>query len=833
MRESELPKSEKELLEGGGLSQVFVIKRQEDEGLNVLPSMKPKKLYFIVYGVVKEPMVYLLIACSLAYFFIGDSNEAIMLLTFLILIVVITISQEAKAERALEALKNLSSPRVMVLRNGNKQKISSKELVREDIIFINEGDRVAADAKLLSSAFIASDESLLSGESVPVEKVINDKIFAGTAIVRGQGVALVTEIGINSEIAKIGISIEKSVDLPTRLELQTRDLVKRVAWIAAILCVLVAIIYATINHNWPAGSLVGLSLAMAILPNELPAVLTIFMALGAWRLSHRRVLTRKLSALENLGSATVLCVDKTGTLTLNQMSIQQIYSEGKLIDVSEPNQKFLPEEFHEVLEYGILASCKNAYDPMDIAFISAGDNFLKDTEHLHSNWKLEKEYPMSSELLSITHAWKPVSSGGFVVGAKGSPEAIIDLCHMTNVEAQEANKIVDQMAKSGFRVLGIAKSFSLSSPLPNKQHDFNFTFVGLVGIADPVRSDVSSSLAECYRAGIRVVIITGDHPVTARSIAQKIGLKKPENIITGETLDKMSEIELTRQIKEINIFSRVSPFQKLRIVDCLKAAGEIVAMTGDGVNDAPALKSSHIAIAMGKRGTDVAREASDIVLLEDDFASIVEAIRLGRRVYINLKSALVYLFAVHIPIVGMSVIPVFFNLPLVLLPAHIAFLHLIIEPASSIAFEVEPASKSIMDDPPRDPKEPLFDKQLWLPSFLKGISVFMALLGVFMIALKRAQGEQDARALVFTTLIISNITLIFLRRNRQKNVPNNVVKWLTFATIILLALVLYEPSLRKLFHFSFLHPLDIFICLVIGILSVAWTELPFVSNLKN
>lgn len=825
--------SVQELLMNGGLSTVFALERQKSEEINQLPSMKPKKLSSITYGVIKEPMVYLLIGCSVAYFLIGDFQEAIMLLTFLILIVSITISQEAKAEHALEALRNLSSPRAFVLRDGLKKRVSASELVRDDIIFINEGDRVAADAQVISSSHISADESLLSGESMPIDKFIGDKLFSATTIVRGQGMAIVTAIGSNSEIAKIGKSIGTSVALPTRLEVQTRELVKRIAWGAAGICIIVTIVYARLNHSWPEGALVGLSLAMAILPNELPAVLTIFMALGAWRLSRRKVLIRKLSALENLGSATVLCVDKTGTLTKNQMSIQQIYSAGKFFEMTDLNSEALPEEFHEILEYGILACQKNPFDPMDVAFITAGDQFLKGTEHLHTSWELEKEYPLSSELLSITHAWKASDKGGFVIGAKGAPEAIIDLCHMSSEDSKATKNIIENMAASGLRVLGVAKSHSNTSPLPEIQHDFNFTFVGLIGIADPVRSDVPSAIAECYKAGIRVIMITGDHPATAASIAKKIGLNNIETVVTGDELETKTDLELNAQIRNINIFSRVSPIQKLRIVECLKSSGEIVAMTGDGVNDAPALKSAHIGIAMGKRGTDVARESSDIVLLEDDFASIVEAIRLGRRLYLNLKSAMVYLFAIHIPIVGMSVLPVFFNLPLVLLPAHIAFLHLIIEPASSVAFEGEVESKTIMNRPPRDPHEPLFNKDLWLPSVLKGASILIALLGIFIISLGSGKGEQNARAMVFTTLIISNLLLIFLRENRQSGKANNLVKWIAILSIIMMILVLYVPSLRILFHFSYLCPTDIAICLAIALFGLAWMQLPFLSNLQN
>jgi Ca2+-transporting ATPase len=749
-----------------GLSQSQVLRRQEEEGHNELPSSKPKRFYHIAFEVLREPMVYLLLGCGLVYLFIGDKQESFMLLGFLFLIVGITIFQEQKAERALEALRDLSSPRALALRDGQKQRIAGRDLVREDFIFLNEGDRVPADAILISGNHVSTDESLLTGESVPVNKEASSLLFAGTTLVSGQGTAVVTAIGVNTEIGKIGKSIQNAAPEKTRLETQTNQLVRRVAWVAGAICVFVFLVYSLTRGDWLGGSLVGLTLAMAILPNELPAVLTIFLALGAWRISKRRVLTRKLPAIENLGSTSVLCVDKTGTLTLNQMKIQKLYSHGKFADLSDINLETLPEDFHEALEYGILASRPDPFDPMELAFVSAGGLYLKGTEHLHHDWSLEREYPLAPELLAISHAWKSRAGGGFVIGAKGASEAIIDLCHMSSEDAKAASLVSEGMASSGLRVLGVAKSDSASLPL--KQHDFNFSFVGFIGIADPIRPEVPQAIAECRTAGIRVVMMTGDHPLTACNIARQIGLQNPDKVTTGAQMKAMSPVDLAAVAKDVNVFSRVSPDQKLQLVVALKAQGEIVAMTGDGVNDAPALKSAHIGIAMGGRGTDVARESASLVLLDDDFGSIVEAVRMGRRVYANLKSALAYLFAVHIPIAGMSIFPVVFKFPLVLLPAHIALLHLIIEPASSVAFEVEPADALIMSRPPRSPREALFNRALLLPCLVQGLSLLSALLVVYLIALKRGQGEADARALVFTTLIIANLMLIFMNRGSQK-----------------------------------------------------------------
>lgn len=818
-----------------GLSDSVVLRRQEEEGYNELPSAKPRRLFQIFISIIQEPMVYLLLGCGFIYLLIGDPGEALILLAFLFLIILITLVQENKAERALETLRELSSPRALVLREGEKKRVAGRELVREDLILIAEGDRVPADALLVDSGSVAADESLLTGESQPVDKMVQTMIYAGTTVVRGQGMAVVTAIGNQTELGKIGKSIQGFQRERTRLELHTRRLVNIFAMVAAVICILVTLLYVAHRGDWAQGILIGLTLAMAILPNELPAVLAVFLALGAWRMSRRRVLTRSLPAIENLGSATVLCVDKTGTLTLNQMALQKIFAQQKFYDLQRScGDEALPEDFHEVLEYGILASHQDAFDPMEVAFIAAGNRYLRGTEHLHQDWSLEKEYPLSPELLSISLAWKPCLAGGFVIGAKGAPEAILDLCHLEAEMATALLRVAEGLAQEGLRVLGVAKAFSSQAPLPAQQHDFDFSFVGFIGIADPLRPEVPEAIEECRSAGVRVVMITGDHPLTASSIAKKIGLNNPELVVTGAQLKTLSAQELAEAVREVNVFSRVSPTQKLEIVEALKASGEIVAMTGDGVNDAPALKSAHIGIAMGKRGTDVARESAAIVVLDDDFGSIVEAIRTGRRVYANLRSAISYLFSVHVPIVGMSVLPVAFNYPPVLLPAHIALLHLIIEPASSVAFEMEPAGDSLMRQSPRSPRAPLFDRRHWALSLIQGGGLLLALMLVFIIAVRRGQAEQEARALVFTTLMVANILLIFINRTSETTwlkrfIPtnNHLVGWIALGSAVMMGLVLYLPVLRDIFRFSYLHPMDLLMCMVIGALSVLGTTFCF------
>lgn len=816
-----------------GISEVVAQQHFEADGPNELPTLKSRHFLFLLKEVLLEPMVSLLVGCGVIYMFLGDKQEAIMLLGFLAIIISITIYQERKTESALEALRNLSSPRALVLRDGQKKRIPGREVVREDVLILSEGDRVPADAKILSESNLSVDESLLTGESVPVPKSVATSVFAGTTIVRGQASAQVFAVGMKTEIGKIGKVLESAKPESTRLKAETKKLVNRVAVVAAGLCLLVVVVYGMTRNDWLGGFLSGLTLAMAILPNELPAVLMIFLALGAWRISKRHVLTRKMAAVEDLGSATVLCVDKTGTLTMNQMSVRMLFADadgGVDFDLRAKEHQELPEVFHSLVEFGILASSPSPFDPMEKAVHQVGGEYLAQTEHLHPNWKLAREYPLSPEMLAVSQVWKGDAQSGYIVGTKGAPEAIMDLCHLEADRIRAISAKVEDFARRGLRVLGVAQAKYSAPTLPGKQHDYDFKFLGLLGLSDPVRPKVPEAIQECYGAGVRVIMITGDHAHTASSIAREIGLANPEDIITGTDLSTMDDATLAQRLKTVNCFARMVPEQKLRLVQALKKNGEVVAMTGDGVNDAPALKTAQIGIAMGGRGTDVARESAALVLLDDDFSSIVEAIRTGRRIFDNLRGAMAYLFAIHLPIAGISILPVVLKLPLVLLPIHIAFLHLIIEPACSVVFEAEPPASDIMKRKPRNPSQALFSKDLIIPSLIQGGVVFGVLLAVFLIALERGLGEFDARALTFTTLIVSNLGLILVNRSWSRTiiegfrVKNLALWWVLLGAVLILAIVLYVPFVRDLFRFSFLHPIDLGISLGAGLLSIAWFE---------
>jgi Ca2+-transporting ATPase len=827
-----------------GLSVSEAAEKLKEEGYNELPSTKKRSIFATALEVVREPMFLLLIACGTIYLLLGDLQEALMLLAFVFVVMGITLYQERKTERALEALRDLSSPRALVIRDGEPQRISGREVVRSDILILAEGDRVPADAVLLSCFNLSIDESLLTGESLPVRKVACDGsadmgcpggddlpfVYSGTLIVQGQGVACVKAIGAQTELGKIGKALQALETEQTPLQKETGRLVRNLALLGLLLCTLVVVVYGLTRGNWLNGILSGITLAMAILPEEFPVVLTIFLALGAWRISQRRVLARRVSAVETLGSTTVLCVDKTGTLTMNQMSVSRLSAGGNFYSVGGDARDQLPENFHELVEFGILACQQEPFDPMEKALRKLGDRCLNNTEHLHHDWVLVHEYPLSQALLSLSLVWKSPGGDDHVIAAKGAPEAIADLCHLREGQAQQIAERVRTMAEEGFRVLGVAKASFRQSSLPAEQHDFQFEFLGLVGFSDPVRPGVPDAIAECRHAGVRVVMITGDYPGTAQTIARQIGLKPTDDVITGQQLDEMDDAQLQQRIKSVNLFARVVPAQKLRMVNALKANGEIVAMTGDGVNDAPALKSAHIGVAMGGRGTDVAREAAALVILDDDFSSIVQAVRQGRRIFDNLSKAVAYIFAIHVPIVGISLLPVLFHWPLMLFPVHIAFLELIIDPACSFVFEAEPEEADVMQRHPRDPGKPLFGRETVGLSLLQGTGALAIILTVFLIALYRGHGAQEARALSFTSLVFTNLALISTNRSWSVSFwtilrrPNAAIWWVIGGALLFLGLILYTPFLRGLFKFVPLHPIDLGICLMAGGVSILWFE---------
>ena len=835
-----------------GLTEEQVKQKIATEGFNELPSSKPKSLIHIALGVFQEPMFLLLVACGALYLFLGDVQEGLMLLGFVFVIMGIEFYQEKKTEKALDALKDLASPRALVIRNGVEKRIAGRDVVTGDIMILQEGDRVPADANVLYSVNLSADESLLTGEPVPVRKsewtegTVQARpggddlpfVFSGSMIVQGNGIAKVTTTALNTEIGKIGKALNEVKEEPTKLKREMGSLVKKLAFIGIALCLVVIAVYTITRGDLLKGFLAGITLAMAMLPEEFPVVLTVFLALGAWRISKRNVLTRKPAAVETLGSTTVLCTDKTGTLTKNKMTVARLFNGKDFMTVHA--ESTFPEEFHEIIEFGILSSQVNPFDPMEQAITVVGEQFLKNTEHLHNDWKMIKEYPLSKELLAMSRVFNNMETKTRTIAAKGAPEAIFDLCHLSQERISALALAIETLASSGLRVLGVAKDVENLTELPDIQHDFNFEFVGLIGLSDPIRENVPQAVTECYQAGIRVIMITGDYPATAMSIGSEIGLENCEEVITGPQLEELSEAELAEKIKTVNIFARVVPEQKLKIVNALKRNNEIVAMTGDGVNDAPALKAANIGIAMGEKGTDVAREASSLVLMDDNFASIVGAVRMGRRISDNLQKALGYIFAIHVPIAGLSLIPVFFaDLPLILWPVHIVFLELIIDPACSIVFEAEKEERNVMTRPPKKYDEPFFGIKKILLSCSQGIGILIIVFAVYLYGLKTGYSEREVRALAFTTLIASNIAVILSNRSWTRNIfqilatRNSTVKWVAGGAAFFLVLTLNVPFLLKLFQFDKISFVEAIICVGAGFLSILWFELYKVFKLSK
>ena len=836
-----------------GLSRAEARERFASDGPNELPSARRRGVLRAAFDVFREPMFLLLVACGAIYFVLGDRREAFMLLGFVIVIMGITLYQEQKTEHALEALKDLSSPRALVIRDGQQTRIAGREVVKGDMILLFEGDRVPADAALVSCINLSIDESLLTGESAPVKKFPCEGdyrigrpggdgltfVYSGTLVVQGQGIARVEETGARTELGKIGKALSSIETEQTFVQKETKKLVGTIAVVGTALCALVVVLYGFSRHDWLHGFLAGITLAMATLPEEFPVVLTVFFALGAWRISKNNVLTRRVPAIETLGSTTVLCVDKTGTLTLNKMSVSYVFSNGRYYTLLGHKPGDFPEVFHQTVEFAMLASQKDPFDPMERAIKELGNSKLCDTEHIHDNWALITEYPLDARLLAMSRVWKSPDGRDYIIASKGAPEAVLDLCHIEGARAAELLEHVKTLAARGLRVLGVAKASFTATDLPGGQHDFVFEFLGFLGLEDPVRPGVKEAIAECRKAGIRVIMITGDHPVTAQNIARSIGLRSYDDIITGGELEKMSGAELRERLKHSNIFARAVPEQKLKIIRALKENGEIVAMTGDGVNDAPALKAADIGIAMGNRGTDVAREASALVLVDDDFTSIVRAVKMGRRIFENLKKAMSYIFAVHVPIAGMSLLPVLFKWPLALLPVHIVFLELIIDPACSVVFEAEPAEPGLMERPPRKRGAPLFGKKTVFYSLVQGFGVLAIVCAVFIAALNGGGGELEARTMAFATLIFANLGLILTNRSWSSTIistlrSKNTALWAVLSgAVIFLGLVLYLPPLRELFHFEVLHFADLVICACGGAVSIAWFEILKVVNKKR
>ncbi len=810
--------------ENTGLTTSEASQILESEGYNELPTEGKRSSFAIVKGVLGEPMFALLIIAAIIYFIIGNLQDAIVLSGFAMLSVAITIIQEWRSEKVLEALRDLTSPRALVIRDGKTQKIAGREVARGDLVILSEGDRIPADAKLITHDIILTDESLLTGESMPITKNADSEnmIYAGTLIVRGSARAIVTATGLKSEIGKIGQALHSVEMEQPRLRQQTKKIVFIFALISGMLSASVVLIYGLLHHDWLQGALSGLALGMALLPEEFPLVLTVFMVMGAWRISKVHVLTRKASAIETLGSATVLCTDKTGTLTQNKMSIVFLKTEGHEWN---GDTKVISSEVLHLLKSGAMASKLDSYDSMDIAFFE--NTFLK-SEKL-DNLRPDFQFGLQPHLLMMAEGYQQADKS-YKVFAKGAPETIAKACQLLPEQIQKILDDVDNLAKKGLRILAVAEAEMVAGAIsPDTADQFQYRFLGLVGFADPLRGNVPTAVAECRTAGIRIIMITGDFPTTAQSIAEQAGLDY-QTVLTGDVIKGLDDRRLQEAVKTTHIFARISPDQKLRIVQALKANGEVVAMTGDGVNDAPSLKAAHIGVAMGLRGTDVAREASSIVLLDDNFASLVHTIALGRRIYDNLRKAMVYIVAVHIPIAGLALLPLIFDKPLILTPLLIALMEMVIDPACSIVLEAEQAERNVMKRPPRHPLSPLLTSSAILWGVTQGTIALVILGTMWLLANHKGMPETEVRSLIFVSLIVINFSLILINRSFSASIlkifqnRNPILGWGALGIIVIFSIILFNPFAKNLFNLGDVHFHDVMFAVLAGIASMILLE---------
>ena len=819
-----------------GLTTAEAKQLQEQYGLNELTPQKKENLLRKILHIICEPMFLLLLVAAAIYFLLGEPRDGIIMLVFVVGIISIDAIQEWKTDKTLNALKDLSAPHITVIRDGMEQTIASVDLVPGDLMLICEGVKIPADGVVVKCADLCVDESSLTGEAEGVWKVPEgsaepsgdywrkDYCYAGTLVTQGTATVRVDQIGENTEYGKIGQGVAASREEPTPLQRQTGNLVKTCAVIAGILFVLVGIFtWLNIPDHGFSDRLVesilsGVTLAMAMIPEEFPVILTVFLSMGAWRLAKKHSLVRKLPSVETLGAVSVLCVDKTGTITMNQMAVQELWA----ADCDEC----------ALVETMGLGCETDTYDPMEKAMLACCGRYGITREALFEN-ELITEYAFTNELKMMGHVWRRPE--GIVIAAKGSPERIFTVCNLTDEQRAEAEQKNTELSRQGLRVIATAKPES-EAGIPASITDCSLTLLGLVGLTDPPRAGVKEDIAVCNRAGIRVVMITGDNGTTASAIAKEIGISNNNHIITGDQLNDMTDEELREAVRSVSIFSRVIPEHKMRIVRALKENGEIVAMTGDGVNDAPALKYADIGIAMGKRGSEVSREAADLILMDDNFTTIVETVKDGRRIYDNIRKAVGYVFTIHIPIAAASLLAPFLGIApaaLLLLPLHVVLLEILIDPTCSIVLERQPAETDIMNRLPRDPKEKLLTGSLLGKSVLQGLAVFAASFGTYYTVLAGDPANAPvARSMGLAIIMLANLFLVqvnssghdFAVQSFRRLVKDPIMWAVNVGTLALLAIILYTPlsAFLKLTALSAGQ-----FCAVLGLAaaSVLWYEL--------
>ena len=789
----------------------------QTHGPNALAREAAKSLWSSAGDVVREPMFLLLMACLTLYWVLGEWRESAALMVSVVAVMGITLVQARRTTRAMDALKDMASPRALVIRDGERRRISAQDLVPGDLMVLLEGDRVPADGVLLEVNNLHTDESLLTGESLPVPKraashegrrlmarpgETPELVYAGSLVVQGQGYAEVLATGERTEIGRIGEALNLIQLVRTPLQDAAHRLVRRVAMAVLVLGLGFALVLGLSRGNWSEAILAGIAWTMALIPEEFPVVLTIFLALGAWRMSQRNVLTRRMPALEALGAATVLCVDKTGTLTENRMQVARLVPiHAPASEWSEGAGPAMNQACRELLGSAILSSRREPFDPMEVAIHALGKSSGLGQVCTAQGHEMVREYPLSPDLMAVSRAWRTESDQALLLATKGAPEAVLALCRWPADQAQAVLNQARDLARQGMRVLAVARGIHMNgAALPDSPHGFEFELLGLLALTDPIRAEVPMAIEQCHQAGIRLLMITGDLPETALSIARQSGLVRATRdmtCMTGAEVLKLDDAGLRAALPHCHVIARATPDLKLRVIQALQANGDVVAMTGDGVNDAPALKAADIGIAMGGRGTDVAREAADIILTDDRFSSIVEAVRLGRRIYANLTKACGYIVAIHIPIAGLSLLPVLSGGTLMLLPIHIAFLELMIDPACSVAFEAEPEAADAMRKPPRNRLAGLFGMAGIWPWVAQGLALLAAVALVHEWARREFADPDVVRTLSFGMLVLSNLSLLISRGWKLRN----PTMWaMMMVTAAFLGLILSLSWMRSIFH---------------------------------
>lgn len=819
-----------------GLTAAEAERRLTVDGPNDLPRARERTLWRQASEVIRQPMLVLLVGAGTVNLLLAEPLDAAILLSFVLVVIGISVYQAHKTEHALAALRDLSAPRALVVRGGEQLRIPGREVVRGDLIVLGEGDRIPADAEVVDGTNLAIDESMLTGESVPVHKRPHQGVgaegvlYSGTLVVRGRGTAVVSATGASSQLGRIGSSLASIVERPTALQREVDRLVQVVAAIGALAALIVVVVFGLTRDDWLDGVLAGIATAMAILPEEFPVVLTVFLSLGAWRLSRRNVLTRTTPAIDALGSVTVVCADKTGTLTLNAMTVSDVAA----VDAvgcyrlwSAGGEEF-PEWGQALAHAASLASSPDAVDPTDRACRALWASLSLDVD----GWTVEREYPLDESLRAMAIAWRH-PDGSRLLAVKGAPEA---MGHGAGgAGRQVGDQWVERATSSGRRVLGVA-TLTFEGDPPATVGDAlarpDLCQLGMVALRDPLRPGAAAAVAACRAAGVRVVMVTGDHPGTATAIAEEAGLDVSGGCLTGTAVEAMSPAELAERARQVGVFARILPEQKLLLVRALQANGEVVGMTGDGVNDAPALRAADVGIAMGERGTDVAREAAALVVTDDDFASIAEGIRRGRGIFDNLRKAMAYIVAVHVPVIGMALVPLLAtDWPLVLLPVQLAFLELIIDPACSVVFESEGFDPAIMQHPPRPVGERVLGGRVLVVALAQGAAVLAAVLALYLAVVLRGYDDDRVRSITFASLVFSNLGLIVVNRSWRLPVwrvlverRNPAIRWILGAALVVLAALLVVPTLRTAFGFGAVSVGDIAIAGSAAVLGVGWFE---------